>query len=244
MKILAIDTSNRPLSVALLDDEELLLSKTTNIARNHSVMLMPTIAELLDDSHLEAKDIDRIVVAEGPGSYTGLRIGVTAAKTLAAILNKELVGVSSLKLIAANIFPQKDVLVVPFFDARNQNVFSGVYEWKHDYLENILKDQHISFEILTSQLAAMDKKKIFVGPLKEEFVEIATDNLEKESFEFANTNYQLPQAAILGRLGRRESPVDSDTFVPKYRRLTQAELQWMKKHPEEKNNHGKYVEKI
>ena len=92
MKILAIDTSNQPLSVAVLDDDHLLATKTMNISCNHSTTLMPVVAELLEDSHLDVADIDRFVVAEGPGSYTGLRIGVTTAKVLASTLNKELVG--------------------------------------------------------------------------------------------------------------------------------------------------------
>ncbi len=96
MKILALDTSNRPLSVAVLEDDTLLAETTLNMARKHSTTLMPIISEMLQKSDTTPQDLDRIVVSAGPGSYTGLRIGVTAAKTLAFTLNKELVGVSSL----------------------------------------------------------------------------------------------------------------------------------------------------
>lgn len=243
MKVLAIDTSNRPLSVAVLDDDNLLVTKTTNVSYNHSVTLMPIVAELLKESNLTPAQIDRLVVAQGPGSYTGLRIGVTAAKTLASTLNKELVGVSSLKLVAANIYPRKKVLIVPYFDARNGNVFAGGYVWDKGTLVNRIEDQHISFEKLVDNLVSENKSVIFVGIRKAEFEQSAQAKLDSQ-FEFADLNYQMPQAVILGRLGQKEEPSDADTFVPQYRRLTQAELQWMEKHPEEKNHHGNYVEKV
>lgn len=243
MKILAIDTSNLPLSVAILDDDVLLVTKTINFKRNHSVTLMPTVAELLDDCQLDPDDLNRIVVAQGPGLYTGLRIGVTAAKVLASTLNKELVGVSSLKVIAANIDPQEDLLIVPYFDARNQNVFSGAYQWENKELTEVIADQHISFEQLLEQLNKYNQRILFVGVQKEEFKALAQAKLQNK-FEFASADYQLPQAAILGRIGKQCTPVEIDSFVPEYKRLTQAELQWMEKHPEEKINNGNYVEKV
>lgn len=243
MKILAIDTSNQPLSVAVLDDENLLATKTTNVSRNHSVTLMPTIQEILKDCKITVQDIDRFVVAQGPGSYTGLRIGVTAAKVLASTLNKELVGVSSLKVVAANIFPQEGCLIIPYFDARNQNVFAAAYQWKNGILETKIADMHISFDNLLNKLSELDQRVIFVGKENDEFVKMAQKNL-KVAFTFASADYQIPQTAILGRLGAKENTSDIDSFVPQYKRLTQAELQWMEKHPEEKNSHGSYVEKV
>lgn len=243
MKILAIDTSNKPLSVAVLEDDQLLVTKTTNISRNHSTTLMPIVAELLEDCHLAPEEIDRFVVAEGPGSYTGLRIGVTAAKTLASTLNKELVGVSSLKVIAANIAPVENQLIVPYFDARNLNVFAGAYQWEGGKLETVLEDHHTSFKNLVAQLQDFEGSVLFVGPEKNEFVEMAQTMLENQ-VQFASADYQVPQAVVLGRLGKEMEPVDIDTFVPQYRRLTQAELQWMEKHPEEKDHHASYIEKV
>ena len=243
MKILAIDTSNQPLSVAVLDDDHLLATKTMNISRNHSTTLMSVVAELLEDSHLDVADIDRFVVAEGPGSYTGLRIGVTTAKVLASTLNKELVGVSSLKTVAANIAPETDRVIVPYFDARNLNVFAGAYQWKDGQLVSVIEDQHISFKNLLAQLQDLHQPIMFVGPQKDEFAEMSAQVLGAQA-TFASADFQLPQAAVLGRLGRTMDPVDIDFFVPQYRRLTQAELQWMEKHPEEKDRHANYIEKV
>ena len=83
MKILAIDTSNHPMSVALVEDDQLKATITLNMVRNHSIYVLPAINDLFDKVGWQPKDIDRVVVAKGPGSYTGVRIAVTTAKTLA-----------------------------------------------------------------------------------------------------------------------------------------------------------------
>lgn len=113
MKILAFDSSNEPLSVAVVDQEKILTEQTLNIKRNHSIQLMPAIEEALRQAQITLADIDRIAVASGPGSYTGLRIAATVAKSLAWAQDIELVGVSSLKVLAANSYPEKDGLIVP-----------------------------------------------------------------------------------------------------------------------------------
>ncbi|WP_419349001.1 tRNA (adenosine(37)-N6)-threonylcarbamoyltransferase complex dimerization subunit type 1 TsaB, partial [Acinetobacter baumannii] len=80
--------------------------------------------------------IDRFVVAQGPGSYTGLRIAVTTAKSFAWTMGKELVGISSLALLAGNV-QETTALIVPLFDARRDNVFAGVYQWQDQHLQNV-----------------------------------------------------------------------------------------------------------
>ncbi|WP_285603668.1 tRNA (adenosine(37)-N6)-threonylcarbamoyltransferase complex dimerization subunit type 1 TsaB, partial [Enterococcus faecalis] len=98
MRILAIDTSNQTLSIAVCENQKILGSYTATVKRNHSLTLMPAIDYLMSQLNLAPTAIDRFVVAEGPGSYTGLRLGVTTAKTLAYTLKKELVGHSHLSL--------------------------------------------------------------------------------------------------------------------------------------------------
>lgn len=111
MNYLLIDTSNQPLSVAIMKDNEVIAEKTTDIKKNHSVQLMPEIAEILTESKINKTEITDIVVAKGPGSYTGLRIGVTVAKTLAYALNTNLYGVSSLKALASTVKDSTKLLV-------------------------------------------------------------------------------------------------------------------------------------
>ena len=162
MKILALDTSNRPLSVAILDDGQLLAMTTTNIRKNHSIQLQPIIETLVKQVGLKMHDFKRIVVADGPGSYTGLRIATTTAKTLAYTLNIDLVAVSSLRTLAANV-GDEDRLIVPLFDARRENVFAGIYQQTADGLVAVLEDQHLAIKELAAKLLEMHKPVWFVG---------------------------------------------------------------------------------
>lgn len=110
MNYLLIDTSNQPLSVAIMKDNEV-IAENNWYQKNHSVQLMPEIAEILTESKINKTEITDIVVAKGPGSYTGLRIGVTVAKTLAYALNTNLYGVSSLKALASTVKDSTKLLV-------------------------------------------------------------------------------------------------------------------------------------
>lgn len=241
MKILAIDTSNRPLSVALLEDQSLLAENTTTVSKNHSVALMPAISEIFEQSHLKPAEIDRVVVAKGPGSYTGLRIGVTTAKTLAYSLDKELVGVSSLAVLAAAVHVDHETLLVPVFDARRDNVFAGGYIWDNDQLTNVLPDQHISFKDLCAQLVG--KKVCFIGADLVKFKDELVELMEGQDYSFAPADSAIPRAFNLGLLGAIEEPQNVNDFVPEYLRLTQAESQWLEKNPQGKEKHGPYVKK-
>ncbi len=163
MKTLAIDTSNQTLAVAVVDGQEVLGQSQTMAIKNHSTALMPAIDGLMQAVGMAPKELEQIVVAKGPGSYTGLRIGVTTAKTLAQTLNIPLIGVSSLKTVAANCVGVSQV-IVPLFDARRQNVYAGAYQWHNGTLETRIKDQHISLSELLIQLKAVDGQEVlFVG---------------------------------------------------------------------------------
>ena len=137
MRLLALDTSNEAMSVAVLDNDRLLAQTTINHKRTHSEQLLPTIDELVAASGLQPEDLDKIIVADGPGSYTGIRIAVTTGKTLAYTLNIALVGVSSLAVLASNISATK-AMIVPIMNARRNNVFTGVYQWDRGKLLNVV----------------------------------------------------------------------------------------------------------
>ena len=138
MKVLAFDTSSKALSLAILEDKQVLAETTINIKKNHSITLMPAIDFLMASVDWTPKDLDRIVVAEGPGSYTGLRIAVATAKTLAHTLNIELVGMSSLLALVPY---QQEGLFVPLMDARRNNVYAGFYE----NAKPVMPEAHLPF---------------------------------------------------------------------------------------------------
>ncbi|ALO03635.1 tRNA (adenosine(37)-N6)-threonylcarbamoyltransferase complex dimerization subunit type 1 TsaB [Lactiplantibacillus paraplantarum] len=241
MKLLAIDTSNRPLSVAVLEDTRILATTTTNVGRNHSSTLLPIIEQAMAQAQVVPNDLDRIVVAAGPGSYTGLRIGVTTAKTLAFTLNKALVGVSSLAVLAGNIVTEGQ-LVAPLFDARRDNIFTGLYRIEHHQPVTVIADQHISVAEWGQQLVSYNEPITFIGSDVDQYTSILQTALPNQ-FVRAAPQLDLPQAAVLGLLGQTMTPVaEIHNFVPNYLRLTQAEREWQAKHPEKE--HAPYVEKI
>lgn len=231
MKILAIDTSNHPMSVALVENDQLLATTTLNMVRNHSIFLLPVIDDLFQKVQWQPQDLDRIVVAQGPGSYTGIRIAVTSAKVLADTLKIELVGISSLKTVAANVNPGTNALIVPFFDARRGNVFAGAYQWKDGQLISVLNDQHLSMQDLLEQLVKFEKPVLLAGKL--------TDRLKKQltavpkQMQFLPSAFAIPSTYQLALLGAKETPVqDIDDFVPQYLRITEAEAVWQHQHPD------------
>lgn len=240
MKILAFDTSNKPLSVAVVVDGKVLAHMESTEKKTHSVTLLPDIKNALKEADLTVNDIDLIAVAKGPGSYTGVRIAVTVAKTLADTLQKKLVGVSSLELLAAN--GDKNHILVPLMDARNDNAFAGVYETKDDKLVNVLPDQHTSMEKLFVALKDYDQTQL-------EFIN-ATPRLQEliqnqfPDAQIITTENSLPDASKLAELAETKKPVaDIDDFVPTYLRLTQAEHDWYAKGHKEDGNVS-YVEEI
>lgn len=162
MKILAIDTSNKPLSVAVMDNDQLLAQTTLTTHRKHAEFLMPVIEDLVKKADLTPTDLDRVVVADGPGSYTGIRMAVTAAKTIANTLGIELVTVSSLLNLALNV-QRADVLINPIFDGRNQNMFTGLYRWNHGTIETVIEDQHISLGKWLPAISDYEQPILIIG---------------------------------------------------------------------------------
>lgn len=218
MKVLAFDTSSKALSLAILEDKQLLAETMINIKKNHSITLMPAIDFLMDSLDLTPKDLDRIVVAEGPGSYTGLRIAVATAKTLAHTLNIELVGMSSLLALVPH---QQEGLLVPLMDARRNNVYAGFYE----NAKPVMPEAHLSFaEVLEKVTDA--EQVTFVGEVGA-FVEQIQEQLLQASYQET-----LPNAANLALWAWDKKADSLHDFVPNYLKRVEAEENWLKNHTE------------
>ena len=218
MKVLAFDTSSKALSLAILEDKQVLAETTINIKKNHSITLMPAIDFLMASLDWTPKDLDRIVVAEGPGSYTGLRIAVATAKTLAHTLNIELVGMSSLLALVPY---QQEGLFVPLMDARRNNVYAGFYE----NAKPVMPAAHLPFERVI-ELIKGASQVTFVGEVGP-FVEQIQEHLPR-------TNYKetLPNAANLALLAWDKEADSLHDFVPNYLKRVEAEENWLKNHTE------------
>ena len=239
MRILAIDTSNQTLTIAVNEEQRLLGEYTITVKRNHSLTLMPAIERLMQEVGLTPKELDRIVVAQGPGSYTGLRIGVTTAKTLAYTLNKELVGVSSLKTVAANCITINSI-IVPLFDARRNNVYTGAYKMEAGQLQTIIAEQHIALADWLNQLADYENV-FFVGTDVEKFQEQIHHTLPTAEINRI-AHWQIPHGAVLAELGSKAEVIaEPHHFLPNYLKRVEAEENWLKENQPEVEN---YVEKI
>lgn len=214
MTTLLIDTSNQPLAVAIMNENQILLNHQSNIKKNHSLQLMPVIENMLKEANIVPRDLTEIVVANGPGSYTGLRIGITTAKTLAYALNIPVYEVSSLKALA-HTTDIKDTLIVPIFDARRSHVFTGVYKYENDVLINVMEDKYISIEALKEYLESLNKTYIFVGKDAEKL----QDQLAGEIKSY------LPDASRMYDI-KEEAVENVHELKPRYLKLSEAEQNW------------------
>jgi len=227
MKVLAIDTSNYVLGVAIVDQEKVIGEVITNLPKNHSVRVMPTIEQLMKECGIKPKELDRIVVAMGPGSYTGVRIGVTIAKTLAWSLQIPLVGVSSLEVLAAN-GRHFNGSISPIFDARRGQVYTGLYRYEEKRLTCVEEDKIILLADWLEELRKRETPVLFIGnDLVIHKEQIETD-LEQFAYVAPYTDWN-PKPSELAILGMEKAPVDVHTFVPNYIRLAEAEANWLGK---------------
>ncbi|WLR53333.1 tRNA (adenosine(37)-N6)-threonylcarbamoyltransferase complex dimerization subunit type 1 TsaB [Bacillus tianshenii] len=226
MKVLAIDTSNDVMGIAVLDGDKVAGEYITNIKKNHSVRLMPSVQRLLEETNIKPKELDKIVVANGPGSYTGVRIGVTVAKTLAWSLNIPLVGVSGLEALAYNgrYFNGK---IAPIFDARRGQVFTGLYEWKDGQLTKVMEEKMVILADWVKELKKLEEPILFLGNDVALHRETIVSELE-DAAELPQMPQYNPRPSELAYTGLNKEAENIHGFVPNYLRLAEAEANWLK----------------
>jgi len=145
MRSLLIDTTSSFITVGIVEDNKILYLFHKNLEKDIASKMMSIIDKGLKECILELKDIDKIFVCNGPGSFTGIRVGVTIAKTIAWSLKKEIIPISSLELIATT--PISKEYIIPMIDARRGNVFSGIYDKD---LNRIKEDMLVSLDSITN----------------------------------------------------------------------------------------------
>ena len=228
MKIAAFDTSSKALTLAILEDETLLAQMTLNIKKNHSITLMPAIDFLMNSLDMKPTDLDRIVVAQGPGSYTGLRMAVATAKTLAHTLKIELVGVSSLLALVPE---QVEGLVIPVMDARRNNVYAGFYQSG----QAVRSEAHLPLAEVLEIAGVADQPVTFVGETA-----VFAEQIEA-ALPGVSVQPTLPDAAAVGRLGLDLPAQSIHDFIPNYLKRVEAEENWLKTHQESSNS---YIQRL
>ena len=222
MKILAVDTSSKICAVAILEDNKVIDEIKLDNGKTHSENLMPIIKEILDKNDLTLKDMNLIAVSVGPGSFTGIRIGIATIKPMAEVYNLPVASVTSLETLARNIEnKEKDFTIISLIDARNNQVYAGFFDTEYN-----LKEDEIAEDIdEVLKKAGKYSKIIFVGDGAIIHKEKIEENLKDRNIIFTKENNQ--SAINTGKIGYKKflekNLKNADTILPIYLRKSQAE---------------------
>ena len=211
MLILGIDTSTKICTCSIFDSENGVIAETSlSVKKNHSNIVMPIIDNLFKISDLNINDIDKIAVAIGPGSFTGVRIALGIAKGLAMALNKPLIAVNELDILEA-IASGNENEIIPLIDARKERVY---YKYQNTYVDDYLINLISSFD--------KNKKYVFVGDGATNYENILKDNLGDNAIVLPMYN-AFPRASILCELALNKEEANIYTLEPEYISKSRAE---------------------
>ena len=229
MKILGIDTSSSSLSVAVMDDDLLKGEFTLNHKLTHSEQMMPLLDSLLSHLELKMSDIDLIGVSVGPGSFTGIRIGVAAANAMAMALDIPVVGISSLEAMAYTA-GETAYTIVSTFDAQRDRFYFNAYRFENSELKALEAEDVLEKEDLIKKLESYDKVLLLGDAV---FInEVLPLNVKK-----AKRAVRYVRASSVCELAHRDYLLGKTGFaVPVYLRKSQAEIQFEERMSKEVNN--------
>lgn len=220
MNVLAFESTARPASVALCRDGELVSQYTQISGLTHSRTLLPMAEDVLRNAGLRLSDIDVFAVARGPGSFTGVRIGVSTVKGLAWAGEKKCVGVSTLEALAYNGLAAGG-LVCPVMDARRDQVYNAVFRIKDGAPVRLREDRAISLQELAEDISALNGPVFLTG----DGAGLCFGYLAARSIPcvLAPENLRWQSAWGVAMAARDREPVSADDLLPVYLRLSQAE---------------------
>ncbi len=229
MKILGIDSSGLVASVAVVEDDVLLAEYTTNYKKTHSQTLLPMLDEISKMIDLDMSSLDAIAIAAGPGSFTGLRIGAATAKGLGLALDKPLVEVKTLEGLAYNMYGSRQ-LICPMMDARRNQVYTGLYEFRQNehgfQLYTIMEQCALDIQEIVAKVNALEREVIFLG----DGVPVYRDAIMEKTrvnYEFASPGHAYQRASSIAVLGqeyfKQGRTVPAAMHQPIYLRKSQAE---------------------
>lgn len=224
MKILGIETSSKVCAVALSENDKLIKEKILEDENTHSVKLMPLVDELLKETKTELKDIDLFSCDKGPGSFTGIRIGIATVKAFLDATNKNAVGVSSLEILAYN--STNDGIICSIIDARNNNVYCGFFERKDNIIKQIGELKFDTIKNVLEESKKMKSKINFIGDASKSYKEQIVETMGKQAiFETEVANKLNARNINLISYIKRDKAVDTNKLLPDYLRKSNAERQ-------------------
>ena len=230
MKVLALETSAKSVSVAVTEDGKVLASSYQNIGLTHSVTLMPLLDGMLKNAGLTLKDMDLLAVAAGPGSFTGLRIGVSALKGLAWAEDKPCCGVSTLEAMAQNARAFEGTVICAM-DARRSQVYNALFRCESGVLTRLCPDRAIGLAELAEGLVSDPAPKLAVGDGAQLCCDYLTSHGIPCRLAPENIRYKSAVGVALAAedMARRGETVSGRDLVPTYLRLSQAERERLAK---------------
>ena len=195
MKILAIDTSSEMCSTAILENDQVIDENNLDNGRTHSENLMPLVDELLKRNQLKVEEIEMLACCVGPGSFTGIRIGVASMKPIAEVLNIKIASVTSLETLAKNVENSQKEKIVSLIDARNNQVYCGIFDNNYNLEEDYIADD---IKVVVEKVRKYEAEGIIlVGNGAILHQELLTQSLK--NIKFAKENKQFAKnVGILG----------------------------------------------
>jgi len=231
MRVLGIDTSTSCGSIGIIDDDRVVSDYLLNSSVTHSERLLGSIEFALKEARFPLEDLDGWAISLGPGSFTGLRIGVSTLKGLSFATQKPVAGVPTLDALASQVSPTP-YLICPVLDARKGEIYAAFYRYgKGDILKRVSPYRAIGPDELVKEIA---EKTIFIGDGVRTYGEFFRDALPAHA-AFPSSPLHLLQGSTVATLGltllRKGSSLDLSTFTPIYVRRSEAEIKWDEKHP-------------
>ena len=222
MLILALESSAKAASAALARDGALVAQEFINNGLTHSQTLLPMAEKLLRDAGITVRDIDAVAVSHGPGSFTGIRIGVSAAKGLCWGAEKPAIGVSTLEAMAWNgVDAPEGSIICCAMDARRSQIYNALFAFADGKPQRLCKDRAIALEELAQELRGCEKPIFVLG----DGAELCYNYLSQQdlSVTLAPEEVRLQSAWGVCRAAAEQSPRSAAELLPVYLRLSQAE---------------------
>lgn len=222
MKILSIETAGKICAVALTEDNNLIREEILEDENTHSVKLMPLVDKLLKDTNTNINDIDLFACDIGPGSFTGIRIGVSTIKAFIDVTNKKAVGVTSLEVLAKNV--AEDGIICSLIDAKNSNAYCGLFERKENKYIQIEELKFDNINNIINLVKNKNKKIIFVGNGSIAYKDMIESEIE-EAIVILDEEKNKLNARNIGSIAfdKKEEAVDTNNLKPVYLRKSSAE---------------------
>ena len=201
MTLFYIDTTSSYLYTAIIKDNELIIEKKKDLGKNLSVETISIVSNMFDEVNIKPNDIDKIIVVNGPGSFTGIRIGVTLAKIMAYTLNIPITTITSLEAMAKSI--KTDKLIVPIINARREACYASIFDGNKE----ILPGAYMTLEKLNMMLLGLNKEYVYVS---------------NDKFNFETEKYNPDILNIVNYYKDKEC-INPHLVNPLYLKLTEAE---------------------